>query len=552
MPTVNLNKEVFEKLVGKSLPLEELKDRISMLGTDLKSIEGNEIKVEVFPNRPDMLSEQGFARAFASFIGAKKGLRKYDVKKSEERLIVEDSVKEVRPFTACAIVRDIQFDDEKIKEIIQIQEKLHTTFGRNRNKVAIGIYPEEKIKYPIYFRAVDKNKLKFRPLESDKEMTGKEILETHPKGKEYASLLEGYDNYPVFMDDNKQVLSLTPIINSHLTGKIGESTKDVFIECSGHNFEACKICLNIIVTAMAEMNGQIYSMSLEYENKKHTSPDLSPSKMDLDLEYINKRLGLSLREKEISELLSKMGYGFEKGKVLVPAYRADIMHQVDLMEDVAIAYGFENFVPEIPNVMTVGKEDPFSIFSEKVTNILIGLGLLECYTYHLTSKEKQTKLMNLDNEVVEIANSVSAEQDCLRSWMVPCLMEVLSENKHHELPHRLFDIGVIFNPDKDKETETGVKEATRLGVVIAQEDADYTKVRQVLDYLLHHLGLKAEYNETEHDSFIPGRVARCFAKEKGVAYLGEIHPGVLNNWNLEVPVAVLELNLSDLFEVMDV
>ena len=77
MPTVNLNKNVFEKLVGKKLPLDKLKDRISMLGTDLEKIEGDTIEVEVFPNRPDMLSEQGFARAFSSFIGVKKGLRDF-------------------------------------------------------------------------------------------------------------------------------------------------------------------------------------------------------------------------------------------------------------------------------------------------------------------------------------------------------------------------------------------------------------------------------------------------------------------------------------------
>src|SRR3989338_2091692 len=219
MPTVNLNKKEFEELVGKKLPLEELKDRISMLGTDLESIEGNEIIVEVFPNRPDMLSEQGFARAFSSFIGVKKGLRKYKVKKSNYKVLVDRSVKMVRPFTACAVVKNLKLDDEKIKSIIQIQEKLHISYGRNRKKVAIGVYPLEKIKFPIKYLAKRPEKIKFKPLEMSQVLNGKEILELHPTGKEYAHLLEKEKEYPIFIDSNENILSMPPIINSDEVGK---------------------------------------------------------------------------------------------------------------------------------------------------------------------------------------------------------------------------------------------------------------------------------------------------------------------------------------------
>ena len=199
MPTITLNKEVFEDLVGKKLPLGELKDRISMLGTDLESIENNEIKVEIFPNRPDLLSEQGFARAFSSFIGVKKGLRKYGVKKSGEKLIIENSVKEVRPFTACAIVKNLQLNEKKIEQIIQIQEKLHVTYGRNRKKCAIGVYPLDKIKFPIRYKADVPKNIKFQPLEAADEMLASEILNDHPKGKEYAYLLEGKNEKLLFV-----------------------------------------------------------------------------------------------------------------------------------------------------------------------------------------------------------------------------------------------------------------------------------------------------------------------------------------------------------------
>jgi len=220
MPTINVSKKEFEKLVGKELPIEELKDRISMLGTDLEGIEDDEISVEIFPNRPDMLSVQGFARAFSSFINVKMGLRDYNVKKSGEKVIIDNSVGDYRPYTACAIVKNLKFDGQKIKEVIQIQEKLHVTYGRNRKKMALGIYPLEKISFPITYKALSPEKIKFKPLESEKEMTGLQILSQHKTGREFGHLLEGLEKFPIFIDTNNEVLSMPPIINSNSLGKV--------------------------------------------------------------------------------------------------------------------------------------------------------------------------------------------------------------------------------------------------------------------------------------------------------------------------------------------
>ena len=224
MPTITLNKTEFEKLVGKELPLEQLKDRISMLGTDLEKIEGNEIHVEIFPNRPDMLSEQGFARAFSSFIGVKTGLKKYEVAYSGQKVIIESSVQEVRPFTVCAIVKGLTFTEERIREIIQIQEKLHVTYGRNRKKCAIGVYPVEKITFPIRYKADAPEKIIFQPLEASGKMNAAEILEQHKTGKEYSHLLQGHKKHPFFIDAKNEILSMPPIINSHITGRVTEQT----------------------------------------------------------------------------------------------------------------------------------------------------------------------------------------------------------------------------------------------------------------------------------------------------------------------------------------
>ncbi len=549
MPTINISRKVFEELVGKKLPLEKLKDRISMLGTDLEEVNDKEIIAEVFPNRPDMLSVQGFARAFSSFIGIKTGLRQYKIEHSNEKMIVESSVAEVRPYTACAIVKNLNFDDEKIKEVIDIQEKLHITYGRNRKKVAIGIYPFEKIKTPIRFLAEEPKNIVFQPLEFGKEINALEILEKHPAGKSYGHLLQGKKKFPVFRDANGEVLSVPPIINSHKTGKINEKTKEVFIECSGFDFEVLKKCLNIIVTALYEMGGKVYSMELLYGNKKYVTPDLKPEEMKVDLIYINKLLGLNLKENEIKRLFERMGYGYRNKKVLIPAYRADVMHQVDLMEDIAIAYGYENFDSLIPNAATVAQEERFEIFKRKISELLAGLGFLEASTYHLTNNAFQCQKMNTTLELIELANSISSDYSVLRAWILPSLMEVFGNNKHNEYPQKIFTIGTIFK--KNSNMETNIGENDRLAVAIASENTDYTEIRQILDYLFRSFNLKYEITEAEHSSFIEGRVGRVIANGKKIAYIGEISPSVVANWELEVPVSAFELNLTEFFELIN-
>lgn len=546
MPTITINRKVFESLVGKKLPTEKLKDRISMMGTDLESADDKEIIVEIFPNRPDMLSVQGFARAFSSFIGVKTGLRQYEVKPSKEKLIVDSSVAGVRPYTACAIVKNMHFDDEKIKEIIDIQEKLHITYGRNRKKAAIGIYPFEKIKAPITFMAKKPEEIVFQPLEFPRKINARQILSQHPAGRDYGHLLEGSEKFPVFIDANGEVLSVPPIINSHQTGKISEKTKEVFIECSGFDFNVLKKCLNMIVTALAEMGGTICSMDIIYGNKKSISPDLSPEEMKVDINYINKLLGINLKENEIKILFERMGYNYKNKKVLIPPYRADIIHQVDLAEDIAIAYGYENFKPQIPNVATIAQEDKFEIFKNKLSGLLAGLGLLEASTYNLTNKDFQCKRMNADIPCIELANSISSDYSVLRGWVLPSLMEILSNNKHHEYPQKIFASGVIFK--ENNKFDTNIEENERLAVAIASEKTDYTEIRQIVDYLLRCLGLKYEITEAEHSSFIEGRVGRVIVNGKKIAYIGEIAPQVIQNWGLDIPVTAFELNLSELYK----
>src|SRR3989338_3310740 len=548
MPTITLNKTVFEKLVGKKLPLEQLKDRISMLGTDLEKIEGDEIHVEIFPNRPDMLSEAGFARAFSSFIGVKKGLRKYSIKKSNYLVIIDSSVEGIRPYTACAVVKSIQFDAEKIRQIIQIQEKLHVTYGRNRKKAAIGIYPLDKITFPVTFKADKPDRIKFLPLEAAQSMSATQIIEEHKAGKEYGHLLAGFPRYPYFIDAQQEILSMPPIINSHHTGRVTEETKGVFIECSGFDFEVLSRCLTMIATALADMGGELYSVELDYGKKKRITPNITPTTMKLDFDYINQRLGLNLTVKEIVKYLERMGYGYEKNMVLIPSYRADILHQVDLIEDIAIAYGYENFKEEIPRAGTIGQEAPLESFARKVREVLVGLRLLEVKNYHLMMKEELTVKMNSASGGIALKNAVG-DYNHLRNSIIPSLLKTLAENQHQEYPLNLFEMGRVF--EEGKNTETGVKEIDKLAIALCHEKVDFTEIRQVADVLISSLGLTLAVKEMTHPSFISGRVGEILVDKKKIGISGEIHPAVLTNWKITTPVAVLELDVEKMWELVN-
>jgi phenylalanyl-tRNA synthetase beta chain len=539
LPTVTLNKTVFEKLVGKELPLEELKDRISMLGTDLESIENDEIHVEIFPNRPDLLSEQGFARAFSSFIGIKPGLRKYEVQSSGQKVIVDSSVT-MRPYTACAIVRNLSLNDERIRELMQVQEKLATTHGRNRKKSAYGIYPLNPIVFPINYIAKNSEEVKFKPLGFDNEVVASEIPENHPKGKAFAHLTKGWKKYPFFIDAADNVMCMLPFTNSHDTGKVDETTKDVFVECTGNDLDNVQVALNILVTTLADMGGEIYTLEIEYPDKKITTPNLEPTKMKFDLNYINQRLGLSLSESDAKTLLEKMGFGYENDEVLIPSYRADILHQVDFAEDIAIAYGYENFQAEIPQVATIGESDPLENFVSKLRDILVGVKLLEAKNYHITTSHDLNEKMLQENKVIELLNAVG-EHNTLRNSIIPGLLKNLSHNQHHEYPQNLFEVGKVFTQG---DTETGVQETQKMGVTLCHEKTDFTEIKQILGILCESLGLQYAVTEHEQGSCIMGRSGQIIVNDRVIGFIGEIHPQVLTNWDLTVPVVVLELNVE--------
>jgi len=550
MTILTLNKKELEKKVGKITP--ELEDKITEMGTPIEEVTDEELSVEVFPNRPDLLSLGNFARAVNQFNGKGK-ITSFKINKPEKdyTVIIDKSVKAVRPHTVCAIVKGLKFNDEKIIEIVDIQEKLHNSIGRKRKKLAIGVYPLDKIALPIRFMAKKPEEIKFLPLETQKEMTGRQILRGHPAGREYGHLLEDAEVFPIFVDANDEVLSMPPIINSEKTGRIDEKTKEIFIECSGHNLVYLKKCLNIIIAALSEMGGKIFAMEIKNsKNKNFVSPDMSVEEMNFKIEDIEKTLGIKLVEKDVKNYLARMGIDYENRKgqsiALIPAYRTDILHWIDLTEEIAIAYGYENFEPEIPEISTIAFEDPVGKKKQIIGNILAGLGLLETSSFHLTTK-RDIKKMHFDyNDFIEVEDS-KTERDVLRIDMLTNLLQILSQNSDAGYPQKIFEMGRVFSRDDSAESETGVKETERLAIAMVDEKMNFTELKQVVDYLFKMLGVEYSIENVDDSNYIIGRCGKVIVNRNEVGVIGEIAPRVLKNWKIKMPTVAIEIDLDWLF-----
>ncbi len=550
MTNITVDKKYLLKETGLKLDDNALRQKISMLGTDPEEITSDEIIVEIFPNRPDMLSGYSIVRALKQFLGKDIGLIKYTAKEPKKgyKVIVDKSVKAVRPFTACAIIKNLKLDDLKIKEIIQLQEKLHLTFGRDRKKLAIGIYPLEKIKLPIHYKALAPDKIKFLPLESNREMTGTQILRQHPAGIKYADLLKDAKVYPIFIDSKDQILSMPPIINSELTGRVTEKTKDVFIECSGFNFDVLEKCLHIIVTVMADMGGEIYQMQVEDK----ITPSLKTEKMNLDIRYVKHVLGVNFKSADAKNALEKMGHGVQVKinslEVEIPCYRADILGKVDLVEDLAIGYGYDNFEPMIPKVASTSKELDINVFQRKLRKMLAGFGLLEIKNYEIINSELQTEQINNKEKPIMLLSSVSSEYNSMRTSLAASMLGTLKFNLKNEQEAALFEIGTTFHHDSKQ--ETNIREEEKLGIVISNKNANFTTAKRVLTTLMKELDLEFSLKEIIHPMLIEGRTGEIIIKDEVLGKIGEISPQVLTNLELKNPCAFIEINLDKLLKVL--
>lgn len=525
------------------LGLEEkdLNDVLFNLKSEVEKRGEDELEIEINSDRLDMLSPEGIKRAVDGILGRKLGEAKYEVVPTNYQLIIDDV--ESRPYALAAVVYDVKLDDDRIKELIQFQEKLHCTIGRKRKKVAIGIHDLDKIDGKVIRYSKVPLDYKFVPLNSDKEMSVSEVISSTEQGKLYGNI-SIKDNYsPAILQEDGQVLSIPPIINSNKT-KINSSTKNLFIDVTGTNFDAVAQTLDLLVSNLAEGGSKIGTVKVSRYTS--SSPLLIHNKLVVKTSDINKRLGLSLSTEEMAKYVRMMrmdaNINSDEIEVIVPQYRIDIMTYVDIAEDVAMAYGYKSF--SLPQYTSKGMGEllPITKLERAFRDLAIGGGFQEIFTFVLN---KSSYL--LYNDFVKIQNPITVEYDAVRNSLIWNMLKFLAKNQHARFPIRVFEVGDVVV--KSEESDTGYKNDTRACLAIMNSRVSYEELQSVVHQILYNLkGKEPRYVRQEKDYFIKGRSAKILFDNNVVGEIGEISPEILEKFNIENPVVIAEIYLEKLCE----
>jgi len=524
------------------------------------------LRLNMLAVRPDIFDVGGMARYFRGFLGIQPGLIEYSVAPAklsvrvDPRLANEDSR---RPFIACAVLRGLKLDHERIKFLMNLQEDLHWALGRDRKLASIGVYDLEKLAGAAFrYDAVAPDELRFVPLgfapdSPESLLTPGQILERHKTGQAYAHLLKGFSRYPLLRDERGAVLSMPPIINSEGT-RVTQQTTQCFVDVTGLSQRTVDRALAIIVTGVREVmpEVQIEQVVIDAPGGRRATPDLAPTVMTLSIAEAADTVGLALDPGAARALLERMGHGVEADsgdrlQVLVPAWRNDVMHPVDLIEDIAVAHGYDKLRPSIVPTVTIGAPREIEEQSAVARRVMTGLGFHQVMTLTLSSEAAAFERWGLAADdplrarAVQIENPISVEQTICRVSLLPGLMETLALNKRYDLPQHLFEVGDVCLADES--VETGAREERTLAAAMIGTHVGYADIRAVCDALAHEMGRAVQVGAAQHPSYIPGRVAAI--RDAGgdpLGVMGELHPQVIENYGLKHPAVVLELSLGRL------
>ncbi len=538
MVVVALDRQDLASLLGREVSTEKLEEVLPRMGMEIKGWEDDVLRVEVLYSRPDMQSVEGVARALKGHLGLAEGMPAYDLKVSGIDFLADPNVAEVRPYVVGGLVTDLPLTEALVVSLVDLQEKLHVGLGRRRRKVAIGLHDADTVEPPFRYKAFPPDGARFVPLGGAEEMSLGEILRDHEKGREYAPILEGKPLLPLILDAREQVLSFPPIINGTVTALTPE-TENLFIDVTGTDFAAVSSALNILMTALAERGGQLASVTIMHPEEAFDTPDLAPRSWEVSLKRTNAWLGLSLSRKKAVDALRRMrldtkGRG-DRIEVSVPAYRTDILHEVDLMEDVAIGYGYHRIAPTLPGHGTLGGASPLNEFTKALRQVLVGHGLQEIRT--LTSEDAESPFRAPDG-AVEIRNPLSSDLTVVRASLLPSVLRILQLNRRRELPQRFFEVDDVVLGGYNRRHVAGV---------LIHPKAGFTEVKGLVEGVLRDVGLTLKVEGEEDPNFLAGRCAQALVGEERLGILGEVHPEVIVAYELRNPVVGFELDVEALF-----
>ena len=595
MPVVEVDPDELRRLTGHDeKDDDELRSDLFNLGLEFEGwTEDDEFQLEFAPDRLDRLSVEGVARSLRYQYGDDRGVYTPDTNHAEWVVEVEDTPPE-RPYVTAAVVRGLDMDDEALDSIIQLQEKLHATMGRQRAKGAIGVHDLTMLKgeagadgggKSVRYTGIDPEGDTFVPLEGDREMTPGDVIEGHHIGKEYADLVADLERVPAIYDAIG-LFSFPPVVNGRRT-EVSTGSRDLFIEMTGTDQWTIDHMLNIVCYALDARGGQVEEVRVEYSadapgeysGQQFVRPDLATKTKTVSHERIEQILGIEMDPEEVVDCAERAGLDAsgsadeETGDVSyefdVPPYRVDVLHPLDVIDDIGRAYGFNTLEPEYPDVSTVGGRHERSRLEDAARDALVGLGFEDLLNFHMIDEAENYDRMNVERperssgerpsggnreqpgtdvlgagDPVTIEQPYSEDYTMLRTWALPSVLMVLENNTHRGYPQDLAEIGLAAEIDEGE--NTGVAEHRTVAGALARTDASYEDARARLQTLATAFGKDLSTPPTEHPTFIAGRAAEVVLDGESVGVIGEVHPKVLVEHDLELPVTAFEFRLDGL------
>ncbi len=538
MPVLKIYFSRLERMTG--LSQKRILDRLPFLGLDLESSDEESVRIEYNPNRADFSTDYGIARALRGLVGSETGLPEYQVAHGPIVVKADPNLAKVRPWIACAVARGLKMDDETIRQLISMQEDLHNGIGRRRKKAAIGLHNLDAVKPPLHYRGMP-GAYGFTPLGSSRKLTIAEILRDTDTGVTYGSILKGASAYPVLYDSKGMVLSFPPITNGRET-KVDTGTRNLLVDVTSTDEWIGGDVLAIICSALSDAGGKIESVRVDYQDASRVTPDLDPTAMMFDRELARKITGLDLSASEMEECLARSRLGLKRdGSALIPRYRADIIHPVDLAEEVAIGYGLDRIVPLYPASSEPGRLSRENAMLDSVSESVAMAGFIETVSYDLTDAGTLYERFARDSSSrIEVENPRTLEHHILRDSILPSLMAVLSKNAKAEYPQRVFEVGRVYSREG-----SGITESPHLAAAVAHSSSSFSEAKMYLEAVVReHIGAGLVTKPAKHWAFADGRCASVSVDRGVVGHIGELRPSAVAAFGLDVPVSGFEIDLA--------
>src|SRR5579872_5218091 len=552
MPVIQLSLSRLELLCKNKASGKKILEMLPYLGLDIEDHSGDTVSVEYSPNRPDFSSEVGIARSLSGLLGIETGPPHYSFAKSNIKITIEgDEVTKVRPVIQ-GLYAEIKLTDGLIKQLIAMQEDLHNGIGRRRSKVAIGIHNASIIDERIRYYAVTDEDFSFVPLGSSKRQTIREILTLTDQGLNYGKLLSRV--FPMLEDSKGNVLSMPPIINGDLT-RLEQGVSEIFVDVTGTDEYAVEASVAIIASMLSDSGGRVFQVEVSGPSREpRWVPDMTERKMPFDLKLSNEILGFDFDFARSRDALEKSRLGLDDDdNALIPKFRSDVIHPIDLAEELALGYGIWRITPQIMATSLVGSLNPRMKKIDSIIEVLVGLGLTEIWNLSLLSREvAEVGGTNL----VSVQDSKSLSFEFLREDVLSSLLQVLGSSTHEEYPQAIFEEAPTFS--KLAETVSGILEEEHVAVLFADsKDARYSQIRSRLDAFLRMVlpvtaHVRYEPAKNSGKIFASGRTAEVYldmnGNERRLGVVGEVSPETLSRFGIPVPVAGFELNLEPLLK----